>query len=169
MRNNVFSTSDPNTTRYVPNVKPTSFRAPIPFQIAPLRARSSVVSASQRTAALRNIGISNTTFDVNSLTDPKADLGVVYSNGFRLQYLEFKATGILNPNCLIHVQDSTQTQTIVNADNTISIVDVDVPAHEITTAYTGNAVVPPLPNENIQINTMRPPTKIPVVPSKINC
>ena len=169
MRHNVFSLAKLKASQYNPDVQPTTFLNPIPLRIAPLRARSNVVSASQRTAALRNIGVSNTTFDVSMLTDPNADLAVVYSNGFRLQYLAFKATGVLNAGCLIRNPDSTQAVTVVNPDNTVEVINVDIPGTEVITSYSGNAVVPPLPNLNVPTNNTPLLSKVPVVPSKINC
>jgi hypothetical protein len=168
-----FSTTNIPRTRYV--VKGIqrvigSTNAVIPV-IAPAHAPAHTnVNASEVTANKTNIGVSSTIYDVAVATqegqpDPDADLALVYSNGYRYQYLAFKAN---NGVCDITFQDTTQT--IVDPTPTGGITyDVFLPSYTITAAYNGNTVVPPLPTNNTPTNTNPPPSKVPFVPSNINC
>jgi len=127
------------------------------------------VDASEITSFKTNVGVSCNVYDVQETKqgqlDPEVDLGIIYSNGFRYQYLAFKAN---NGLCDITFNDTVIPVT-EQTEAGIITYDVFYPGYTITAAYNGNDVVPPLPPNNTPTNTNPPPSKVPFVPSNINC
>jgi hypothetical protein len=127
------------------------------------------IDASEFTANKSNIGVSCNAFDVlatqEGQPDPDVDLAVVYSNGYRYQYLAFRAN---NGICDITFPDTSQT--VFDPTPTGGVTyDIFYPGYTITAAYNGNTVVPPLPTNNTPTNANPAPSKVPFVPSNINC
>jgi hypothetical protein len=150
---------------YVQSIKPVTLAGSVVSPISPSRPKlTQPVAASQFIRQRSSVGISNNVFDANLQDqDPNIDLGVLYSNGTRLQYLDFRATtGV----CDVVVNDTIIT--VTDTDGTT--YDQFLPGYTFTSAYSGsNAVIPTrLPN-NVSTAGKPPPSKVPFVPSKINC
>ena len=162
-----YNRSNRNRTEYlVRGIKPITLAGSTVQPISASRPASlRPVAASEFIRQKTVVGISNNVYDVNiGETDPNIDLGVLYSNGARLLYLDFKATTGL---CDVVFKD-----TVVPVFDPVDGVTYDqfFPGYTITSAYSGsNAVVPiALPNNNPTTGPP-PPSKVPNVPSKINC
>jgi hypothetical protein len=163
-----FSNSDLIRTRYIVNNiyyipgSTGSVVTPISPSSAPAREN---VNASRETALKTVCGVSRTLQDTVGADDSDVDLGLVYSNGYRYQYLDFQAStaacSIIVPNDTITVQEQT--------DDGITYVDVNIGESIIITAYVGSPVVPQLvpPNNT----TCIPPLlmKVPSVLTNNNC
>ena len=137
-----------NTTEYVvnPEVSPTTSIAPR----APRISRGSQnLSASELTARRRNVGVSNTVFDLNFL-DSTLDLGVLSSNGFRYNYIAFKAD--VDPNCSIIESNKSVPVTEETAAGDF-IIDQEILGGKIIRAYAGNSVAVPFARPNNGIAT----------------
>jgi hypothetical protein len=165
-----FSTADLNKKRYlVRNIQPIiASSAPI----APISASSPPpdknVDASKYTSYLSSVGVSSIAYDViNGPGDPNVDLALLYSNGYRYKYLEFQAAG---PTCVQVFPATTITvYDYVPGGTALEASEVTLQQTVVITAYNGNAVVPPLPNPNIDTSTRPVPSKLPFVPGNINC
>jgi hypothetical protein len=149
----------------VSDITPSVSSQPI-IPISPSRPRvTPTIPASQVTRLQTTFGINNNALDATAdLADPNIDLGVLYSNGARLLYLDFRASAGL---C-----DVTFPDTVIPFVDPIDGTTYDefYPGYTITSAYSGtNAVVPMARPDNTPTNTLRPPSKVPFVPSKINC
>jgi len=164
------STADSTKKRYlVRNIKPISASS---APIQPISARSpppaQSVDASKYTSYLSSVGVSSIAYDViNGPDEPNVDLGLLYSNGYRYKYLEFKAgtteCSEIFPATTVIVYDYVPGETYLQAN------EVTLGETVVITAYTGNAVVPALPNPNIDTRTIPMPSKLPIVPGNINC
>jgi hypothetical protein len=162
-----FSLESLKTKRYSVTPPSTQFGTLI-LPVAPSRPRPSPnVSASQRTAQIRNVGVSSTAFDIKGVSDgfpdPNVDLGVMYSNGYRYQYLDFKGTEI--GGCQIILPSDTVT---VQVEDKVGITfeEITTELNILVTSYVGNAVFPPLPQNNVPTNNVPIPGKVPLVLNK---
>jgi len=163
-----FSNSKLSKTQYISRgIKPiigstTSIIVPISASSAPARKN---VDASRVTSIKTNCGLNSTLQDTVDEFDPSVDLGLMYSNGSRYRYLDYKST---TPECSITIPDEViQVQEVT--DDGITYVDAEIGATVIITAYVGSPVVPQLPNPN---NTRCiPPVllKGPSLPTNNNC
>lgn len=115
---------------------------------------------SSRVTRLKTVcGVSRTLQDTVGAYDPDVDLGLMYSNGNRYQYLDYKST---TPECSIIVPDDiVQVQQVT--DNGITYVDTDFGTSVLITAYIGSSVVPQLPSLNIVTCTPPVTLKVPVI------
>jgi hypothetical protein len=165
-----FSLADLSKKRYlVRNIQPIiASSAPIAPISASFPTPSQTVDASKYTSYLSSVGVSSIAYDViNGPDEPNVDLNLLYSNGYRYKYLEFQAAG---PTCInifpattVTVYDYAPGGTMLEAS------EVTLQQTLVITAYNGNAVVPPLPNPNIDTSTRPVPSKLPLVPGNINC
>jgi hypothetical protein len=139
----------------------------IPISPASNPARENV-NASRITSVKTNTGVSSNVYDIINGFDANVDLGLVYSNGYRYQYLDFKASDVGPTGCNIITSDQVvQVQEVT--DDGISYINIDVGSSVITTAYVGSPVVPQLPPPN---NTRCIPPilmKVPMIPTNNNC
>lgn len=114
------------------------------------------VDASRITRTKTSIGVSSTLYSLVNYPDTDVDLGVVYSNGFRYQYLDFLATtstcSEVIPDTIVTVQEQTDDGPIY--------VDELISGRIIVTAFVGTPVVPPLPKEDINLCIQQPPSKV---------
>lgn len=131
---------------------------------------------SQYVAQKRTVGISSNVFDLQNTPGSKLDLAYIYSNGYRYQYLAFKAelagqglTGVTA--CGTTTDFATAIQVVFDEDGmpTGEILEVERDPTVITFAYVGNAVVPQAPPNNTPTNGLLPPSKVPFNPTKIGC
>jgi hypothetical protein len=158
-----FSNSKLSTTQYiVTGISPvagsaTAIITPIP---AAYTAPQLVPPASKVIANKRVVGVSSTAYDVAispEIPDPNVELGLLYSNGYRYQYADFKAG---TTGCSTEVPDRVVTVQ-VQTDSGIIYVDETISGYTLVKAYVGNnIVVPQLPNANVVINTAPPPSKL---------
>jgi hypothetical protein len=151
---------------YVESIKPVLLSGTTVTPISPSRPKlTQPVAASEFIRQKTVVGISNNVFDANLQDqDPNIDLGVLYSNGTRLQYLDFRATtGV----CDVVVKDKFIT--VVDDSNGITY-DQFLSGYTLTSAYSGsNAVIPVRLPSDIDNSGPRPPVKVPFIQSKINC
>jgi hypothetical protein len=138
-----FSNSKLKQTRYIVNgIAPifgstTSIVTPISASLPPPREN---VDASRKTSDKANCGLTSTLRDTTDSYDPSVDLGVVYSNGARYSFLDYKSS---TPECTIVVPDDViQVQQVT--DDGITYIDVDIGTTVVITAYVGSQVVPQL-------------------------
>jgi hypothetical protein len=121
-----------------------------------------VMFASDYIAAKTAVGVSSTAYDValaSGMPDPNVDLGLLYSNGYRYQYINFKAgtTGcsVEVPDKIITVSEQTDSGTIY--------YDQSVSGYTLIKAYVGNnIVIPQNPNPNVPTIAFPPPSKVEV-------
>lgn len=119
--------------------------------------RASVnVDASRITRTKTSVGVSSTIYSIVSYPDTDVELGVVYSNGFRYQYLDFLAntpacTEVI-PDTVVTVQEQTDAGPIY--------VEQLISGYILVTAYVGSPVVPPLPVEDVGACIPRPALKV---------
>jgi hypothetical protein len=165
-----FSNADLIKKRYlVRNIQPI-IASSVP--IAPISARSpppvQTIDASKYTSYLSSVGVSSIAYDViNGPDEPSVDLNLLYSNGYRYKYLEFKAAG---PTCMQTFPATTITvYNYLPGGTTLQASEVTLQETVVITAYTGNAVVPALPNPNVDTTSRPVPIKLPLVPGNINC
>ena len=162
-----YNRSNRNRNEYlVRGIKPVTLAGTTVTPISASRPASlRPVAASEFIRQKTAVGISSNVYDVMvEEQDPNIDLGVLYSNGTRLQYLDFKAT--------TGVCDVVFKDTVVPVFDPVDGVTYDqlFPGYTITSAYSGsNAVVPMVPPNNVPTTGPPPASKVPVVPSKINC
>ena len=124
---------------------------------------SSNVDASRITRTKTSVGVSSTIYSLVTYPDTNVDLGVVYSNGFRYQYLDFLAntpacTEVI-PYTVVTVQEQTDAGPIY--------VDQLISGYVLVTAYVGSPVVPPLPKEDV--GGCVPPLALKVRPQNTTC
>ena len=101
----------------------------------------------------------------------------MYSNGYRYQYLAFRATSFDpvdtagSTACGIITNYDTVLEPIIDGDgiDTGRTQSVTQDPRFITFAYNGNAVVPQGPPNNVPTNALLPPAKEDRVPTKIGC
>jgi hypothetical protein len=159
-----FSIASLTKTQYSVTPQATTVGNLVP-PIAPSRPRlGPVVTASDYTARIRNVGVSSNAFDVivgnsGGLPDPKVQLGVLYSNGYRYDYLAFKGTEV--GGCQIIEPTTTVSVEVPDDDGGTTFEDVTVDSNVLITAYVGNAVYPQLPPNNIPTNSIPTPGKVP--------
>jgi hypothetical protein len=123
---------------------------------------------SDHVRAKTNVGVSSTVFDISNGLDPNVNLGVIYSNGYRYQYLDYKAGTTF---CQIQVPE-TNILVQVTTDDGISgyfIQEQTLDARTLVTSYFGNAVVPPLPLENVPTCIGPPISKVDALLVNKNC
>jgi hypothetical protein len=167
-----FSNASLSSTQYiVTGITPilgssTAVVAPIP---AASTASHIVPPVSKFVAAKISVGISSTAYDVTVTPDVPAnvDLGLLYSNGYRYQYIDFKAG---TTGCSTEVPDRVVTVQ-VQTDSGPIYVDETISGYTLVEAYVGNRItVPQLPNSDIVTNTARPPSKLPpLLTNNNNC
>lgn len=167
-----FSVAKLQTTQYSFTPQATNTGTLVP-PIAPSRPRAGpVVSASDFTASIRNVGVSSNAYDVSignsgSLPDPNVQLGVLYSNGYRYDYLAFKGTEA--GGCQIVEPVTTVAVEVPDDAGGTTFVDVTVDSNILITSYVGNAVFPQLPPSNIPTNNIPIPGKVPADFPNKNC
>jgi hypothetical protein len=114
------------------------------------------IDASRITRTKASIGVSSTLHSLVNYPDTDVELGVVYSNGFRYQYLDFLATTStctqVIPDTVVTVQEQTDDGPIY--------VDELISGRIIVTAFVGEPVVPPLPKDDIRLCIQQPPLKV---------
>jgi hypothetical protein len=122
--------------------------------------RPQVLSASEYIARKTAVGVTSNAYDVAlspGMPDSNVDLGLLYSNGYRYQYIKYKAT---TAGCSEEVPDkiiTVQEQT----DAGIIYYDQSISGYTLVKAYVGNSiVVPQQPNPNISTVATRPPSKL---------
>jgi len=141
--------------------------------IPPARPRPApVLSSSDYTARIRNVGVSSNAYDVvvgnaGGLPDPNVNLGILYSNQYRYDYLDFKGTDV--GGCQVVVPVKTVSVQVPDDDGGTTLQDVTVDSNVIITAYVGNAVYPQLPPNNTPTNTVPIPGKVPAEFPNKNC
>jgi hypothetical protein len=141
--------------------------------IPPSRPRlGPVVTASEFTARIRNVGISSNAYDITTgiaigEPDPNVNLGILYSNGYRYQYLAFKGTSV--GKCQVIVPVKTVSVQVPDDAGGTTLQDVTVDSSVIITAYVGNAVYPQLPPNNTPTNSFPIPGKVPAEFPNKNC
>jgi hypothetical protein len=163
-----FSNSKLSQTRYIVNeIGPIfgstgSIVTPISPSSEPAREN---VDASRETRLKTVCGVSRTLEDTVGANGSDVDLGLVYSNGARYDYLDHQAStaecSIIVPNDSIQVQEET--------DDGLTYVDVNIGESIIITAYVGSPVVPQLVPANN--TTCIPPLlmKVPSILTNNNC
>jgi hypothetical protein len=161
--NSSFSPARLSSKQYSVNVVASA--APTPISPAFPR-KTAQVPASENTRMRTNIGISSNVFDSRLGTQADIDLGLMYSNGVRYQYLNFKAgtTGCsaIIPDSVIDVVDQTINGPVYTQE-TLS-------GGTLIYAYIGNAVVPPQPVSITPFCTGLSPSKLPPgIRGNINC
>jgi hypothetical protein len=104
-------------------------------------------------------GVSSTVSDLTAPgePDPNVDLGLLYSNGYRYQYIDFQAG---TTACSIELPDKVVTVQ-VQTDSGPIYVDETLSGYTLVTAYVGNRIVVPSQGNDVVTNTMRPPSKLP--------
>lgn len=150
---------------YVQSISPVTLSGTTVTPISPSRPKlTRPVAASEIIRQRAVCGVSNNIIDINGDGgDPNIDLGVLYSNGTRLQYLDFKAT--------------TGVCDVVVGDKIVTVVDSNgvtydqyLAGYTLTSAYSGSNAVFPMPRpNNVSTSGLRPPSKVPFIPSNINC
>lgn len=145
------------------------------------RAKSAAAAPldySDYVAKKRTVGVSSNVFDIQNTPGANVDLAFIYSNGYRYQYLAFKAqfaglTGLTGgiTSCGIATDYVTIIEPVYDEDGlpTGELIGVDRDPTVITYAYVGTPVVPQAPPNNTPTNGLLPPSKIPYVPTKIGC
>lgn len=154
-----FSKSKLSQTQYIVNGitpvigSPTSIIPRIPAHA--IRSFPNI-DASRITRVKTAVGVSSTLHSLVNYPDTDVDLGVVYSNGFRYQYLDFLATTsactLVIPDSIVTVQEQTDDGPIY--------VDELISGRIIVTAFIGAPVVPPLPKEDVRLCIQQPPLKV---------
>ncbi len=160
-----FSLENLRRTQYSFSPQATNIGNIVP-PIPPARPRPGpVVSSSDYTARIRNVGVSSNAFDViagnsGGLPDPDVQLGILYSNGYRYDYLAFKGTEVGGCQVVVPVK-TVSVQVTDDETGATSLQDVTVDSSVIITAYVGNAVYPQLPPNNTPTNSVPMPGKVP--------
>jgi len=145
------------------------------FIIRPKSRPPKPLDYSQYVAQRRNVGASSNVYDLVNGPPSKLDLAVIYSNGYRYQYLAFKATSFVpagaTGGCGIVTDYETELRPIIDGDgvDTGQTELVTENPRYLTFAYNGNAVVPQGPPNNTPTNSRPPPAKEHRVPRKIGC
>jgi len=147
-----FSNSKLNQTQYIINnivpILGSSTSVITPISVAAPRATSNV-DVSRITRTKTNCGVMSTIDSLVSYPDTSVELGIIYSNGFRYQYLDFLATtpacSKLIPDTIVTVQEQTDAGPV----------------------YVGSPVVPPLPKEDV--GGCVPPPALKVQPQNTTC
>lgn len=168
-----FSNSKLSSTQYiVRGITPiqASSTAVIPPISSAFTVQHEVPPVSEFVAQKTAVGISSTAFDVAlspGMPDSNVDLGLLYSNGYRYQYIDFKAG---TTGCSTELPDRVVTVQI-QTDSGPIYVDQVLSGYTLIEAYVGNSiVVPQLPNGNIITDTTRPPSKLPpLLTNNNNC
>ena len=141
-------------------IPPISSILPPPGEVPPV---------SEFVAAKTAVGVSSTAFDVAlspEMPEPNVDLGVIYSNGYRYKYIDFRAG---TTGCSTEVPDTVITVEIKTDQGTI-FVDEYLPGYTLVRAYVGNnIVVPQLPAPNNTTCIPRILMKVPPIPANNNC
>jgi hypothetical protein len=121
-------------------------------------------AVSKKTAC----GVTSTGYSVArsaGFPQPNVDLGLLYSNGYRYQYLDYLAG---TTGCSIEVPDRVVTVQI-QTDSGPMYVDQVISGYTLIDAYvSNNAVVPQLPSINVVTNTAPPPSILPPLPTNNN-
>jgi len=135
-----------STTSVVPTIPAAST---IPHEVPPV---------SQFVAGITAVGVSSTAYDATVIPDSNIDLGFLYSNGIRYQYIDFKAG---TTGCSTEVPDRV-VKVQIQTDQGPILVDETLSGFTLIKAYVGNRiVVPPQSNPNVVTNTAPPPSKLP--------
>lgn len=161
-----FSNSKLNQTQYIINnivpILGSSTSVITPISVAAPRATSNV-DVSRITRTKTNCGVTSTIDSLVSYPDTSVELGIIYSNGFRYQYLDFLATtpacSKLIPDTIVTVQEQTDAGPVY--------VDEVISGYVLVTAYVGSPVVPPLPKEDV--GGCVPPPALKVQPQNTTC
>jgi len=167
-----FSIEKFKSKRYLATSRPVSIPGVV-IPIPPSRPRTTrTVTASEFTSRIRNVGVSSNGFDITTgiaigLPDPDVELGILYSNGYRYQYLDFKGTEA--GGCQIIVPEKTISVQVVDDNGNVTIEDVTVESNVLITAYMGNAVFPQIPPINTPTNSLPIPGKVPAEFPNKNC
>ena len=166
-----FSNSSLRRTQYiVQGIRPvTGSQTSIIPPISPAQAPADEVPpVSEFVAAKTAVGISSTAFDVALSPDmpqSKVDLGLLYSNGYRYKYIDFKAGTI---ECSTEVPDTVVTVEI-KTDNGSIFVEEYLSGYTLVKAYVANnIVIPQLPNPNVISTRLPIPSKLPPLPTNNN-
>ena len=144
---------------------PASTTSIIP-RISSVAPPSEVLPASQYISGKTAVGISSTAYDVAITPDISAnvDLGLLYSNGYRYQYINFKAG---TTGCSMQLPDRVVTVQ-VQTDAGPIYVDETISGYTLIDAYVGNRIaVPQLPNSNVV--TIKAPIPSKLEPLKTSC
>lgn len=161
-----FSNSKLSSTRHIVRGITGGAVTPIPASATP---RRTVSSASDYTAAKSAIGVSSTAYDVAldpGMPDSNVDLGLLYSNGYRYKYINFRAG---TTGCSVELPDKVVTIEVPTDAGPI-YVDQTISGYRLITAYVGNnIVVPQQPNPNIPTNATPAPSKLPHSTNNNNC
>jgi hypothetical protein len=159
-----FSNSKLSSTQYiVRGITPVqaSSTAVIPPISSAFTVQREVPPVSEFVAEKTAVGISSTAFDVAlspGMPDSNVNLGLLYSNGYRYQYIDFKAG---TTGCSTEVPDKVVTVQ-VQTDSGPIYVDQVLSGYTLIEAYVGNRIaIPQLPNGDVVTDTTRPPSKLP--------
>ena len=168
-----FSNSKLSSTQYVVTgitpVTGSSTAVVSPISPATLPAGETLFS-SQYISGKSSVGVSSSAYDVAlspGAPDSNLDLGLLYSNGYRYQYANYKigATGgsVEMPTNVVTVQVQTESGPVY--------VDQVVSSYTLIQAYVGNNVaVPQQPNPNIVAIANPAPSKLePLLTNNNNC
>jgi hypothetical protein len=114
---------------------------------------------SSRVTRLKTVcGVSRTLQDTVGTSASDVDLGLMYSNGNRYQYLDYKSNtpecSIFVPNEIVQIQEKT--------DDGLTYVNRNIGDSIIITAYVGSPVVPQLVPPNNTTCTPPRALKVPV-------
>jgi hypothetical protein len=124
-----------------------------------------VPPASRITSTKVGCGLDSTARDVVVIPDPEVDLALLYSNGYRYQYEDFRAT----TDCVYDAPDKVVIVQ-VKTESGISYIDETITSNIVITAYVGNRiVVPQTPSPNVVTNTAPVPSKLPLLTNNNNC
>jgi hypothetical protein len=156
-----FSNSSLSNTQYTVTgitpvlASPTAVVVAIPTATPPAKF---IPPASRYTGGLSSVGVSSNAYDVvTDSAESNVDLGLLYSNGHRYQYLDFKAN---TAECSTQVPSKVSTVQVQTESGPIYVEEV-ISGYTLVKAYVGNSVaVPQRPNANITIITNRPPSKV---------
>jgi len=163
-----FSITDLNRKRYI---KSGVTAVPGGGKITPIPSASPSpkpnVDYSRFVGDKSNVGVSSNVYDIINGDFAEVDLGIVYSNGYRYRYLEFKGTEA--GGCQIILPAVTVIQQEVDDNGATYLEEVTLSSETIITAYNGNAVVPQLPAPNTTSCISPIPGKVPHQPANINC
>jgi len=167
-----FSIEKLKTTQYLATSRPISGPGVV-IPIPPARPRTTrTLTSSEFTARIRNVGVSSNAYDITTgttigLPDPNVELGVLYSNGYRYQYLDFKGTEA--GGCQIIVPEKTVSIQTEDENGVVTIEEVTIESSVLITAYVGNAVYPQLPPNNVSTISLPFPGKVPAEFPNKNC
>jgi hypothetical protein len=124
--------------------------------------------ASRLTSTKVGCGINLTASDLLTspgIPDPDVDTGLLYSNGYRYQYINFRA----DTDCFFVEPERTVTVQ-VQTDEGLIYIEETIAATTVVTAYVGNGlVVPQRPSPNVVTNSAPPPSKLPPLTNNNNC